>query len=117
MAYELVLPGSVRQAVLEIELAEQRQVAKTLREELWCQEGSSPLTMEIPDPSHPEHRYFAAALSSGYVAIFRCLTAKELKQRGSKYQEGRVIFQLLSIPLPEEPKKRRWALLRAARGD
>jgi hypothetical protein len=116
VGYELVFPSSAHQAVLEMELAEQKQVAKSLRGELWCQESDSPLTVEVPDPTHSSKKYFAASLSAGYVAVFRCLTREELKRRRSTYQEGRLVFKLMPTALPPEPQKRPGLLRRAIGG-
>jgi len=101
MHYEVVLLDSARQVARELELADQRQLAYSLREELWCEETES--TILIKDWSIDlERQYFATSLSSGYLAIFRCMTTEELEvfyqnqdEDRVRLSEGRLVFDLL----------------------
>jgi hypothetical protein len=103
VVYELVLLGAARQAVIEMDRTDQQQVAKSLREELWCKPAASPLTVQLKAVRikglelDPRHIYFAASLSSGYVAFFRCMTADELKDHRinvKRRSQGRMVFDL-----------------------
>jgi hypothetical protein len=99
MAYEVVLLDSARQVIRELAPAAQQLVAQSLREELECQESDS--TVLIHDWSiDPERPYFAAELSSSYLAVFRCMAIEELddlrrQQDREVLPEGRQVFDLL----------------------
>jgi hypothetical protein len=104
VVYEVVVLDAARQAVLEMDWADQRQVAKSLREELWCKVTGSPLTVQLKAVRaksfqfDPSYMYFAASLSSGHVAYFRCMTAEELKDRRKnprRLRGGRMVFGLM----------------------
>jgi hypothetical protein len=105
VVYEVVILGAARQAVVEMDRADQQQVAKSLREELWCRVTGSPLTVQLKAVRarsfqfDPRYLYFAASLSSGHVAYFRCMTAEELKNRRTnprRLRGGRMVFGLLA---------------------
>lgn len=104
MVYEVVILGAARQAVVEMNRADQQQLAKSLREELWCKVAWSPLTVQLKAVRtkgfqfDPRYIYFAASLSSGHMAYFRCMTAEELKNRRTnprRLREGRMVFGLM----------------------
>lgn len=102
--YAVALLHAARQAIIELDRAQQKQVAASLRGELWCRTGNSPLTVrlkksELPglDPD-PPHRYFLASLSAGYWAVFRCMTTRELDDPGNnpdRLKAGRMVYNLL----------------------
>jgi hypothetical protein len=104
VVYEVVMLDAARQAVLEMDRADQQQVAKSLREELWCKVTGSPLTVQLKavrtrsSRVDPRYTYFAASLSCGHVAYFRCMTAEELRDRRTNPRRrdgGRMVFGLL----------------------
>jgi hypothetical protein len=94
--------GAARQAVLQMNLADQQQVAKSLREELRCKVSMSPLTVQLKAAKgvqlDPRYKHFATSLSSGHLAYFRCMTAEELKDRRKnpkKLRAGYMVYGLL----------------------
>jgi hypothetical protein len=118
VAYKVLLPHAALEAVREMEQTEQQQVARSLRTELWCQERGfePPFTVRVRHPSlDPTYEYFAASLSSGHVAVFRCLTAKEL--RDGRLPRGRIVFQLQSATPISDPEELRSGLWRTTAGN
>ena len=104
MVYEVVMLRAARQTVVELDRTDQQQLAKSLREELACRVAASPLTMQLKAARieglelDQRHAYFAVSLSSGHVAVFRCMTAAELRDRRTnprRLGQGRMVFRLL----------------------
>jgi hypothetical protein len=98
--YEVVVLAGARQAIIEMDPEEQDLLAEALREELTLDSGPE---VPIRAAGLENKKYFAKALSSGHVVVYRRMTDRELKEHEHSVdrklaEKGFYLFDVLAPP-------------------